>query len=417
MFGPNICLKRGSTLKKQKGSSGRRGRGEGSIYQRKSGRWVAAVSVRVPGSKSHRPTVSGTSKQAVLLKLAALQNDAAAMPVDPTDQTLGVVCAQWLKSLDVSPSTRTSYGYAVKHFGSLADIPLHRLTPMLIEEWVIGLKETKGAATCHKAANAMRCVCDYAQALGLVRHSPFKSKIPTEKPKDIDPFSIDEVREILHRAGGKRGEVIVALAFLCALRQGECFGLKWGDIDWATNHLSVRRQTVESKGGLRICKPKTKAGIRTIRLGAMAVEVLRRRQALAATEGVDGTDDFVLTAPKSRQPMRRSNFSHRVWGPLLAGKIPKGQGRKSDGKDDLPTIRHRGLHHARHTAASTMLQRRVPITEVAVYLGHANPTITLKLYAHAMPGSGVLAAASMDQALTCSASAVTPIILPFSEAS
>lgn len=417
MFVPNTCLKRGSNLKKQGARTARRGRGEGSVYQRKNGRWVGAVSVRVPGRKSRRPTVTGKSKQAVLLKLAALQNDAAAMPADPTDQTLGVVCAQWLKSLDVSPGTRDSYGYAVKHFGLLADIPLFRLTPMMIEEWVIGLKKGNGAATCQKAGNAMRWVCEYAQALGLLRQSPFKSKVPVSKPKDIDPFSIDEVREILHRASGKRGEVIIALAFLCALRQGECFGLKWGDIDWTTNHLSVRRQTVESKGGLQIRKPKTKAGIRTIRLSAMAVEALRRRQVMAVAEGVDGPDDFVLTAPKSGQPMRRSNFSHRVWGPLLAGKQPVGQGSRKARPADLQPIRHRGLHHARHTAASTMLQRHVPITEVSAYLGHANPTITLKLYAHAMPGSGALAAASMDQALTCSASAVTPSILPFSEAS
>ena len=417
MFAPNTCLKRGSTLKKQKGKTARRGRGEGSIYQRKNGRWVGAISVRIPGKKSRRPTVTGKSKQAVLLKLAALQNDAAAMPADPSDQTLGVVCAQWLKSLDVSPGTRNSYGYAVKHFGTLADIPLFRLTPMMIEEWLVGLRETNGGATCQKAGNAMRWVCEYAQALGLIRQSPFKSKVPASKPKDIDPFSIDEVREILRRAEGKRGEVVIALAFLCALRQGECFGLKWGDIDWSTGNLSVRRQTVESKGGLQIRKPKTKAGLRTIRLSAMAVEALRRRHAMASIEGVDGADDFVLTAPKSNQPMRRSNFSHRVWGPLLAGKVSAGQGRKQDAADSLPAIRHRGLHHARHTAASTMLQRHVPITEVSVYLGHANPTITLKLYAHAMPGSGALAAASMDQALTCSASAVMPTILPISEAS
>lgn len=54
--------------------------------------------------------------------------------------------------------------------------------------------------------------------------------------------------------------------------------------------------------------------------------------------------------------------------------------------DDLgkPLVTFRGL---RHTVASIMLSRDVPLTVVARQLGHANPHITATIDAHLLGGS------------------------------
>ena len=39
-------------------------------------------------------------------------------------------------------------------------------------------------------------------------------------------------------------------------------------------------------------------------------------------------------------------------------------------------------HHLRHNAGSYLLSENVPITAVSKILGHANPAITMGIYAH-----------------------------------
>jgi integrase len=44
-----------------------------------------------------------------------------------------------------------------------------------------------------------------------------------------------------------------------------------------------------------------------------------------------------------------------------------------------------GFHVLRHTAASAWLQAGLTVVQVAALLGHADPGLTLRVYAHAMP--------------------------------
>ena len=49
-----------------------------------------------------------------------------------------------------------------------------------------------------------------------------------------------------------------------------------------------------------------------------------------------------------------------------------------------PEIR---LHDLRHTHATLLLAKGVPVKVVSERLGHASTTITLSVYAHVMPGN------------------------------
>jgi integrase len=49
-------------------------------------------------------------------------------------------------------------------------------------------------------------------------------------------------------------------------------------------------------------------------------------------------------------------------------------------------IGHLRFHDLRHTAASLMLERGVPITTVAEMLGHSSSATTMAVYAHAIKG-------------------------------
>ncbi|MBI3679764.1 MAG: tyrosine-type recombinase/integrase [Acidobacteria bacterium] len=57
------------------------------------------------------------------------------------------------------------------------------------------------------------------------------------------------------------------------------------------------------------------------------------------------------------------------------------------------------LHSLRHTFASELLSKGVPITEVSERLGHADKNITLAIYSHAMPADSRAAAKVWNEAL------------------
>jgi integrase len=63
---------------------------------------------------------------------------------------------------------------------------------------------------------------------------------------------------------------------------------------------------------------------------------------------------------------------------------------------NLPAVTPHGL---RHLHASLLLHEGLPVTAVSARMGHANPQITLRLYAHALPGQDAQAAEAMNRAL------------------
>jgi integrase len=57
---------------------------------------------------------------------------------------------------------------------------------------------------------------------------------------------------------------------------------------------------------------------------------------------------------------------------------------------------HVRFHDLRHSAASLLIERGIPVTTVAAMLGHANTPTTLSVYAHAIKGAEQVAALAMD---------------------
>ena len=51
---------------------------------------------------------------------------------------------------------------------------------------------------------------------------------------------------------------------------------------------------------------------------------------------------------------------------------------------DAETTPGRTIHDLRHYTASHWLRSGIPVHQVAKWLGHANPSTTLKVYAHVL---------------------------------
>jgi len=71
----------------------------------------------------------------------------------------------------------------------------------------------------------------------------------------------------------------------------------------------------------------------------------------------------------------------------------------SSGGRDERADRHGRLHDLRHWSATEAVGRGHDIRTVAGRLGHANPAMTLRTYAHALDGADAGVAATLASAL------------------
>src|SRR5262245_60430929 len=129
---------RGAALLQRGGHMGkgrRRGRKEGSIYQRADGRWTAVVSVGYRNGKRVRKQLYGATRGEVQGKLTKTLNDQQlGLPVGMKPQTVGTFLTGWLKGTAkprLRPRTFSDYKSIVeKHLiPALGKVSLQRLGP------------------------------------------------------------------------------------------------------------------------------------------------------------------------------------------------------------------------------------------------------------------------------------------------
>jgi integrase len=181
-------------------------------------------------------------------------------------------------------------------------------------------------------------------------------------------------------------EVLVATLFYTGMREGEALGLKWQDFDWQRNLVDLRRTIGVRKGGLVINTPKS-GKLRTVDLPSFLTTRVRELKSIRGAQAVvDGKSISPWVFPAltdTDKPLNASWFWRHVWSPVL----------------DKAEVRHIRVHDARHTYASMMLRRGVPIAYVSNQLGHSSIQVTVDLYGHFIPGEDRHHVESMAEAI------------------
>lgn len=157
----------------------------------------------------------------------------------------------------------------------------------------------------------------------------------------------------------------VRTMYATGLRFSEAIALR--PSDWVNPNLMVRRALKWSPDNNRVFGvPKTKAGRRTV---TVTDELWDDLDALKARGG-----EFLFTAPRGGMILHRTFWS-RVWVPAVSHLEPRPR-----------------IHDLRHSHASILLARGIPIHVVSRRLGHSNIQVTVNTYGHLMPDAQMLAA-------------------------
>jgi integrase len=160
----------------------------------------------------------------------------------------------------------------------------------------------------------------------------------------------------------------------CGLRQGEILGLCVDEVDFDSGTLHVVQQLKISLSKAVFAPPK---GEHIKRFPPVEITLPWMR-----ANGQPVTKRLIFSGPKGGHVWRASlNQDH--WKPALAsvGVIRKAKSREH------AAAREHGMHALRHFCASVLLDAGESIKAVSEYLGHSDPGLTLKVYAHLMPSS------------------------------
>ena len=365
----------------------RRGKGEGSIFQRTDGTWCSRIEVgRDAGGKRIRKDVYGKTKKEVQDKLTQLQSQKLTGTLVPNDSTnYGDFLEWWLNdaaSLTVRPKTLAWYRQVVEtHIKPrLAAVKLQKLTGPHIQTLIADMARDKKSARMRQIVFAVihRSLV-VALRQGMVpRNVADAVDRPTIPKHEIKPLDGDQVAAFLAAAEGDRMEALYVLALSTGMRQGEMFGLEWNDVDLKAGTLTVRRTLVEMNGEFTTSEPKTDRGRRLIELPAIAVDALWAQRALQMTEGL-AASSMVFTDTDGK-PLRRSNVTRRSFFPLLI-------------KAGLPQIR---FHDLRHSSATLLLGAGIHPKVVQERMGHSQISMTMDIYSHCLPSMGREAAGKLD---------------------
>ncbi len=208
---------------------------------------------------------------------------------------------------------------------------------------------------------------------------------PKVRRPNMQVLDDSEIAALFAHLNGRSLYMPVLLAASTGMRRGEVLGLRWKDLNLDKATLQVA-QVVELVGRkVSLKEPKTERSRRSIALPDRLVEELRAYRkdhaSLCIKLGL-GKVDLVFPHWPDGKLINPSHFTKAFSRDVAAAKLP-----------------HITFHGLRHTHITHLLRAGVPVHVVSARAGHANPTVTLNIYAHLLPGQQEQAANIFDVTL------------------
>jgi integrase len=286
-------------------------------------------------------------------------------------------------------------------YPTFGDRALGSIRPSEIQAWVRRLEQDLAPSTIGVVYSFVAGIFRAAVRDRLIAASPCVDiRLPRPEPKRVAPLATEQV-EALIAAMPERYQALVVLAAGTGLRQGECFGLEVGAVDFLRRTLEVRQQLVTMPGKpAYLAPPKTPSSYRTVPLPQVVVDALAAHLAAFPTVPVEILDATHKPEPKSRQAalvfitaagvaVRRTRFSP-IWRPAATAA----------GLGDGVTF-----HDLRHYYPSLLIRHGENVKVVQSRLGHKNAVETLNAYSHLWPDSEDRTREAVDAVLGRSATA------------
>ena len=199
-------------------------------------------------------------------------------------------------------------------------------------------------------------------------------KVERPKPRkdeakkiEVEAYTAEEIARILECLTQKdvplKWRVFMELMIDTGIRRGECCGLKWSNVDFQSNTITIEHNLCYTpEKGVYLDTPKN-GKVRTINV---APEVMALLKQLRANEGVIKFSPYVFTQDGTAEPMH-----------------PQSPTRYMQKFSARYGIQELHPHKLRHSFASIAITNGADIASVSEILGHSDKAVTLRMYTHA----------------------------------
>lgn len=255
------------------------------------------------------------------------------------------------------------------------DIKLCDVSPYILQEFAnyVYKNYSKGSAQ-HRLAS-VKTVLTEAYRLKEIQENPCnfvkspKSKVESSIRIAQEPYSKEEVKHLIENLDGVIYEIPILLMLTCGLRYGEMAGLRWQDIDFNNNTLTVNQVLIYTGKEIIFKKPKTEGSIRTISVPYELISKLKKwkiKHNKYKLEGILEYEELVCLNSCLRPVLEYALLSFF---------------KRFTKKIGLRSIR---LHDLRHTHATILILAGTDFKTISHRLGHTDIKITLNRYSHVL---------------------------------
>ena len=364
-------------------------------------------------------TFRGT-EPAARKELAKLVAEVENRVVEPNRATVGQLLDRWVAHVEAIGKARpkTVYEYKRKIEGrirpALGDIRLDKLRADAIDtayqRWLAEGLSSSTVAVYHSILHA---ACRQAVKWDWVVRAPTdQATAPKARSPEMKVPTPEQVAKLVRTAEADDPVLATALALaaLTGCRRGELCALRWSDVDMVQGRIRISRSLVIVNGEGHEGPTKTHQG-RDISLDEVGVGVLRQRwdymKDLSERAGSPlVADPYILSFDAhGGRPVGPNTLTHRFKS--LCNKLEKKAENVAELEKRTLAESERypfHLHDLRHFSVTTLIADGIDIRTVAERHGHAQATMTLNRYAHALPERDRAAAGVLGRVLAPSSS-------------
>lgn len=349
--------------------------------------WRARTRYRFDDGKLRQVERFGTSRAKAETALKhALTEITAAAPGDVKRETrLRDLGERFLKAkAGRAPRTVDTYRHSVDKVivPRIGDLSVSEATPERLQRFLDAVTTESGRGTAKTARAVLSGMLGLAARSDAIRHNPVRELAPLEgKAEGATAIPLADLAGLLERVRDDERlaqlDMVDLVEFIAGtgVRISEACALAWGDVDLAAGTVSIRANAVRAKGKGVIRQPhsKTDASTRTMRVPGALVGILGDRRVRG------GPNPHALVFPTVLGNLRDPRNTARDWA--LARTRLK-----------LPDYT---FHSFRKTVATALDQAGLSPRDIAEYLGHADPSLTMGVYMSKTVG-GSRAATALD---------------------
>lgn len=287
-------------------------------------------------------------------------------------------CIQYMndESKGFSPTTQMSRKSIINTNINtfFSDMKLSEINPSILQSFANYVYKNHTQSSAKHRLSFVKAVLNEAYRLKEINENPCEFiKTPKSFVKDkqtAEVYTREEVKLVIEKLDGTDIEIPILLMLTLGLRCGEVCGLRWDDINFKENTISINQILVYINGqGILFKEPKTLGSIRTISAPNELMIKLKKWKAQHNEYKLSNILEYdnIVCLNTVLTPYYDKSLI-RSWYRFL----------------DKNNIRRIRLHDLRHTHATLLILAGTDMKTVSDRLGHTDIKITMNTYSHVL---------------------------------